>query len=181
MNAQPSLYWSVSQQIEKPVNFTLVYRDFKRGTKPLVDTEIPSPKDGGIYTVNLADYKISLEPEVEYQWSLSIIMDSSQQSASQDIVSSGTIKLASTQLSSKIAAKLTKADESQLPFVYAEEGLWFDAIDSLSDQIAKNANNQELHQQRADLLAQVGLKVEKNGSNKEIVVESTPVTANLSS
>jgi hypothetical protein len=169
---QPTLYWSVSEIVDEPFKFTLVYSDFTRGTEPLVDTEIPKPTTGGIYAVNLADYKVTLEPEVEYQWSLSIVMDPTQQAASKDIVSSGTIKLAPKTLSQNVNSKIARVQESQKPFIYAQEGMWFDAIAWLNQQLKKNPNDQQLQQQRATLLEQVDLMLEKiNGI--DVVVEKT--------
>lgn len=157
VNSQPSLYWAVSKVIEKPFKFTLVYADpIKHGTTPVLETNIDKPVDG-IQGVNLAKHNVTLKPDVEYQWSVTIIMNPKQGELSNDIVSQGTIKWVKP--SSEMSAQLAKANEQQLSFIYAKAGFWYDAIDSVSKLIDKEPKNRALYkQQRAALLDQVGLK-----------------------
>ena len=42
---------------------------------------------------------------------------------------------------------------------YAELGLWYDALQSLTEEIEQTPNDASLVAQRADLLRQVGLEV----------------------
>jgi hypothetical protein len=42
--------------------------------------------------------------------------------------------------------------------VYAEAGIWYDALSVLTAQIEANPENKTLRETRADLLRQVGLK-----------------------
>jgi Flp pilus assembly protein TadD len=46
--------------------------------------------------------------------------------------------------------------------IYAEEGVWYDAIDALSRAIEKSPNDAALREQRAALLEQVGLQAAAN-------------------
>jgi len=75
---------------------------------------------------------------------------------SSDLVASGVIKRveASTDLKEKVAA----ANPASLPGVYAEAGIWYDALSVLTDQIEAEPGNKTLRETRADLLRQVGLK-----------------------
>jgi hypothetical protein len=45
-----------------------------------------------------------------------------------------------------------------LPAAYAEGGIWYDALSTLSDQIDADPQNRSLQEARADLLRQAGLK-----------------------
>lgn len=157
LNPQPALYWAVSKTIDKPFKFTLVYADpIKYGTTPLLETMIEKPVNG-IQGISLAKHNVTLKPDIEYQWSVTIIMNPKEGELSNDIVSQGTIKLIKP--SSEVSAQVAKANEQQLPFIYAKAGFWYDAIDSVSKLIDKEPKNQALYkQQRATLLDQVGLK-----------------------
>jgi hypothetical protein len=57
-----------------------------------------------------------------------------------------------------IASQIKKTRQAQWPAVYAEAGLWYDAIDQLSKQIGADRGNRALREQRAALLDQVGLR-----------------------
>jgi len=56
-----------------------------------------------------------------------------------------------------VQARAAAAGERQAPMIYAEAGLWYDAIDALSRLIELHPDDAELHAQRAALLDQVGL------------------------
>ena len=45
-----------------------------------------------------------------------------------------------------------------MPIVYAEAGIWHDALAGLSDLIDAQPDNKALRETRADLLRQVGLE-----------------------
>lgn len=158
ISSQPSLYWAVSKKVDKPIKFTLVYAEMSLGTEPLLELSLNSSQ-GGIQGIHLADYNLILKPGIEYQWSISISTDSTQPSS--DIVSSGTIKR--IEIPVGLSEKLNQANEKQHPFIYAEKGLWYDAIESLSKLIIKEPKNKILSQQRAALLEQVGLRAAIGG------------------
>ena len=61
-------------------------------------------------------------------------------------------------LSADLKEKVSKATPATLPGVYAEAGIWYDALSLLSDQIDAQPGNKALRETRADLLRQVGLK-----------------------
>ena len=161
LDSQPTIYWSISKLVDKPIKLTMAYTDFTLGTEPVIETEIKMPKNTGIQAIDLnkIDWKIpnkSLIPQVEYQWSIAIMMD--EQQSSNDIVASGTIERVSQSLADKVTAKITKeTDKKKQVVIYAENGMWYDAIDQLSKLIAQYPNDQKLQHQRAGLLKEVGL------------------------
>jgi hypothetical protein len=57
----------------------------------------------------------------------------------------------------ELLARLEQSAPSDLPALYAEEGLWYDSLDALSDMIQAAPNEAILRQHRAALLEQVGL------------------------
>ena len=60
--------------------------------------------------------------------------------------------------SADLKEKIAAAAPAALPNVYAEAGIWYDALSVLTDQIEANPDNKTLRETRADLLRQVGLK-----------------------
>jgi len=102
----------------------------------------------------LSDHGVKLSPGVEYQWVVALITDPDNRSS--DLVASGMIKRvdASADLKKSIAA----ASPDSLPGIYAEGGIWYDALSSLSDRIDADPANKALQETRADLLRQAGLK-----------------------
>ncbi|HEX2719391.1 MAG TPA: DUF928 domain-containing protein, partial [Candidatus Deferrimicrobium sp.] len=56
-----------------------------------------------------------------------------------------------------LSARLTSAVSGRAPFIYAEEGFWYDALESISRMIEASPKDADLRQQRASLLEQVGL------------------------
>ena len=58
---------------------------------------------------------------------------------------------------SRLATQLSRANPRALPFLYAQEGFWYDAIGTLSEQIDADPADRHLREQRAALLEQVGL------------------------
>jgi hypothetical protein len=147
---QPSLYWFISKPTSLPVEVTLMD---PQGVKPILETQLPSPTKAGIQRVRLADYNIHLAPGAAYRWFVAVVPDAERRS--KDILAGGAVER--VDLQEDVKAKLAKASDKEVPFVYAQAGLWYDALNSISDLIDAAPQNQELQNQRTALLKQVGL------------------------
>ncbi len=170
--AQPSLYWSLSKPTPSPVKFTLNYADpIKQGksVEPLLEVKIDSPKEG-IHKVDLAEHKITLDENTDYSWSVAIILG--KEESTQDLISEGGVKRLKASEAKEVMGKLS-GDEKRHPQIYAQAGLWYDAIESLSQQIEQHPDDSNLRQQRAELLKQVGLTVQKTTTQQEVVLVAT--------
>ncbi len=160
--AQPTLYWYSSKGLSTPLEFAL---NDERSVKPLVELKVTVSRPG-IYALHL---NYNLKPEVEYQWSIAAVTDPNQRAS--DTIASGALKR--VQLPVMLADQLNRASKRELPFLYAREGLWYDAFAILSEQIDTNPMDRDLLEQRAALLAQVKLiiqgcaKLEENCSLKD--------------
>jgi len=150
IQSQPSLYWYISAPSSKRIVFTL--NDEDKG-ETVFQTDLKNIREKGIYRLNLADYKLSIAPEKEYEWSVTMIADPNQ--PSNDIISSGNIRRIKPL--KFLSEKLAKAGNADIPAIYAEEGIWYDAISSLSQLIESNPENRHFRRQRAALLEQIGL------------------------
>jgi len=153
----PSLFWFVDRVPDPSIRieFTLLDED---SVEPLVETVLPTPKRAGVHRIRLSDYGVKLDPGAEYEWSVSLITDPNERS--KDIVATSWIDRVSEsdQLKSRLASEGASAT------VFADEGLWYDAIGAVSDEIEGDPSNLQLAEQRADLLRQVGLDVIAEGA-----------------
>lgn len=153
IEAQPTLYWSMSHVGDKPVHFTLIYADPKKAMdhpNPLLKVTVPSKE--GLQKLDLSEQNVSLETDVIYKWSITVSLDEKQHS--KDVMASGTIQ----RVKDGVSEKLVTTDKSDYPFIYAEAGLWYDAFDTLTTLLESQANDKTLQQQRVELLKQVGLE-----------------------
>ncbi len=150
MSEQPSLYWYISGPTKVRVEVTLV--DEKQ-VAPLVEVPVTTVAGPGVQRLRLADQKVSLKPEVEYQWTVSLVPDDRERS--NDVVSGGVIKRVAPPAG--LRERLAAAPRDARPRLLAAAGLWYDAITELSEQIEANPRDGALRAQRAKLLQQVGL------------------------
>jgi hypothetical protein len=150
VSEQPSLYWFISAETSLPIEFSIVDPN---ATEPLLETRLPSPARRGLHRIRLADHPVKLEPGVAYRWSVTVVPDPNRRS--RDILASGTIER--VEPSQALAARAQSARKDDLPFIYAEEGIWYDALAVLSDLIESAPADADLERQRAALLSQARL------------------------
>jgi len=148
---QPSLFWFQSKPADAKFELTLL-EDNK--VKPIVQVMIERSTKAGIQRLKLSEHGAKLTPGVEYQWVVALVTDPNNRSS--DLVASGVIKR--VEPAADLKEKITKASAASLAGVYAEAGIWYDALSVLSDQIEARPQDKTLRQTRADLLRQVGLK-----------------------
>jgi len=152
---QPSLFWYQSKPATAKFELTLLRED---KDDPLLQVTVNRAEQAGIHRVKLGDHGVQLKPGVEYRWVVALITD--PQNRSSDLVASGSIQR--VEASDELKTRLASADKATIPAIYAEAGIWYDALETLSDQIDANPNDDALRAVRADLLKQVGLKAASN-------------------
>ena len=148
---QPSLFWFQSKPANAKFELTLLQEN---KIKPVVQVVVERSMAVGIQRLKLSDHGAKLTPGVEYQWVVAVVTDPENRST--DLVASGVIKR--IEPSPELKAKISQATPASLANVYAEAGVWYDALSALSDQIEKQPDNKSLLEARSDLLRQVGLK-----------------------
>lgn len=155
LEEQPSLFWFQSNPANARFELTLLQ---EKQPRPLVHIKIDRSTKAGIQRVKLSDHGAKLKTGVDYQWVVALVSDPDNRST--DLVASGAIKR--IEPSAELREKIKKADPKALPGIYAEAGIWYDALSSLSDQIEANPGDESLRQTRRELLRQVGLKAAAN-------------------
>jgi hypothetical protein len=148
---QPSLFWFQSKPADAKFELTLLQEN---KVKPILQVTVERSTKAGIQRLKLSDHAVKLTPGVEYQWVVALVGD--PDSRSSDLVASGVIKRVDA--AADLKEKIAKAAPASLSGVYAEAGIWYDALSVLSDQIDAQPENKALRETRADLLRQVGLK-----------------------
>lgn len=147
---QPSLFWYQSKANQTRFELTL---SESKNPEPVLEVKFHSMPSDGIQRLRLADHGVTLKTGVEYRWSVAMVVD--EQNRSKDIVASGVIKHVETPDSLK--KRLASASDTDLPFIYADEGMWYDSLESLSDLIDREPAQRVLHEHRAVYFMQVGL------------------------
>ncbi|MCP4700217.1 MAG: DUF928 domain-containing protein [Gammaproteobacteria bacterium] len=152
ISARPALYWWVSKPVNVPVEFMVTEASPQDPelVMPLLEMQIASAR-AGIHALPPVN---SLKTDVEYEWSVALVMDEKQRS--QDIIASGTIKR--IKFSANLSRRIKGAAKRKLPHIYAEAGLWYDAIAALFELIAENPDDSSLKETRAYLFEREGLK-----------------------
>ena len=147
---EPCLYWYLSQVTTLPVIFTLREDE---AVRPILEVPVKPPQHPGIQVIRLKDFGIELKEEVAYRWFISLQRD--PDSPSQDIVTGGMIER--VPFVEALAINLAYTGPSDNVRLYADAGLWYDALTAISDQIDASPDDPIFRRQRAALLKQVGL------------------------
>ena len=150
VSEQPSLYWFISSVTTLPVEVAITD---PRATQPLLEIRLPAPVQPGMHRIKLTDHGISLAPGVAYRWSVTVIPDLNRRS--RDILAGGVIERVEAPAS--LREKLAQSRKEEHPFLYAEAGIWYDALTVLSELIDHTPHDAQLKKQRSALLTQVGL------------------------
>jgi hypothetical protein len=147
---QPTLYWYQSKPARLRFELTLLEEN---KNKPVLVVKIDSSDKSGIQSLKLSEHQLKLVTGVEYEWAVALVAD--PENRSKDIICSSVIKR--VEPSPALASKLAKAGKPELAAIYAEEGIWYDALEKVSNLIETEPANGLLHQLRSSLLTQVGL------------------------
>ena len=162
LDAQPTLYWFVSQPLSNAEFIFILDKvpltDNTEFSEPIIKTNFKLSVPAGIQTLpftkvlpaDKSDFQ--LETGTEYRWTLLLTCHADYPSL--DIKSTGTIKR--IEPSAGLLAKIQQSSPEELPYLYAKEGLWYNALYELIKQIGNPSNNAS-RKALADLLKQGGL------------------------
>lgn len=148
----PTLYWFLEGDLNRPLEFTIAPESAEL---PLVRHRLHPPFEPGIQSIALADIPLELEPGVEYRWS--IREPTPTGSAELGAVrASGAIQ----RLSAEELPALSEVAQDVITQVrtLSAHGLWYDALEAVSEQQRKQSNPHLWNTLRLDLLEQVGLQ-----------------------
>jgi hypothetical protein len=147
---QPTLHWYLAQPTSTRIVVTIQEED---AIAPLLEVELATPTSPGIHAFRLADHGARLQPDRNYYWYVSIVTD--PESRSKDFTVGASIRY--QEPPPALRERLAAARNGARVFVYAESGVWYDAIAAISAQIGAAPVDPNPRAQRAALLDQVGL------------------------
>lgn len=148
--ADPDLYWYISVSTEYPLEVSI---SEDQAVKPLLERRITPPIKPGLNRISLKDAGIKLLKGAQYRWFVALVPDESRRS--KDLVAGSIIEYIDAPPDLK--GKLSAAQGKEWG-VYAQQGIWYDAIMALSEAIMARPDDEALIAQRDNLLAQVGLR-----------------------
>jgi hypothetical protein len=149
VSAQPSLFFALQSHTPHAINFTLIDPD---AIAPLIDVMLDGPFEAGIHRLDLSRHGVNLEVGRSYEWFVAIVPDPEQRSA--DSVARGAIlRVARPELERRIAGE----DGTEVAADLASEGIWYDALSTLSDRVDATPDSVEARSARASLLEQEGV------------------------
>ncbi len=150
IRGQPALYWFQSGPT-KYVTEVGIYADGANGMD--FSTTVTSNGDCGICRFNLADHNITLSPGVRYSWYVALVPAAADHSG--DIVAQGVIERIAPP--ERIAVNLLRKSKKELVYLFAEAGIWYDALEFVSELIERDPADTHLREVRAELLEQGNL------------------------
>lgn len=129
--AQPDLYWFVSRAVSSGVVLAIM----PLGTNaidPLFEGPLPPASAPGLQRTSLKDVKVTLVPDVEYDWSISIVTNPNSRSG--DVMASGRVRHVAP--AGQLQASLATASEDARAELLAANGYWYDVVDYLRRKAA---------------------------------------------
>ena len=140
-SAQPDLYWFVSRPVTQSVMLTIIPAG---GTAidPLFEGMLTAPTSAGIHAASLSSLKVTLEANVDYEWSISLVGD--VQSRSRDILASGRVR--SVPLSAELKADIANANSDARTEKLAGAGYWYDVVGLLRKNAPASATEIALYE-----------------------------------
>ena len=130
----PTLYWYLSKPTAVPIEITLI-REAR--IQPLIEASAGTALAAGIHAIRLSDYGVNLVPGVEYEWSVALVLNPDERS--HDIISAGAMMRVG--LAPDQETRLAGIGRNVVGLAYAQEGIWYDAIATLSAAIDADAAN----------------------------------------
>jgi Domain of Unknown Function (DUF928) len=127
--ATPALYFYVSQPISWSTRFTI---SAPSRPDPVIEVNIPAPRQAGVYAIRTADYHVQLQPGVPYTWSVSVILN--PKAPSRDIVASASLLRATPD--PVLESALRGAPANRRATLFAQAGFWYDAVAAAADMEA---------------------------------------------
>lgn len=149
--AHPTFWFYVpySQNVTSPAMFVLQ----DENANPIYEKAIAPPTKPGVMSVSLPADAPKLAVNQQYRWFLSFSCDSEKQSP--PIYVEGVVKRVN--LSQEITKQLQTATPQQQFAIYAQNGIWHEALTTLAKLRQKNPQDSALKTQWQDLLVSIHL------------------------
>lgn len=147
-SGHPSFFWHISTPM--PMAFVLTESGV---AQPLLEQQI-QPQEAGTIQMKLPKDLPELVAGREYRWSITLVCNRERPSANPFIQS----WIKRVPLKPELTQQLTTAgSDHERALVYAQAGLWYDALAAISTAYTTDPSDQSILEDRFLLLNQVGL------------------------
>jgi hypothetical protein len=144
---QPVLHWFTPMPLNRAVEIVVI---LATAMDPLLELVIESGSPDLVQSIDLAEHGIRLDPGVEYEWSVSVVVDPTQRSL--DSMSGAVVMYDPP--SNALAEHFNASGQLERAGLLAENGYWHDSF-AIYHQVAKN--DTDARAGRNAILEQVGL------------------------
>jgi Domain of Unknown Function (DUF928) len=135
--ANPTLMVYIPKSTGKNLKMELRSPDKKQ---ILLNQNLPVPVNGGIVRINIRDAKSpQLEVNQNYYWKVTLVCPTKDNDSGANSIAQGWIQR--IQPDAKLQDTISKATPQTLPSIYAEAGIWFDALMNLDTLSQQQPNN----------------------------------------
>ncbi len=149
--SQPSLFWYLSRPVDHEIKLAI---NLPSLTEPIFEMSYNGNEIQGIQRIDLATANVTLHPGMAYELVVKMVLD--PQAPANDVYTKTVIqRIAGRELTEKWAG----ASLRQRASIAADEGIWIDAIEWISDLIEDQPDQRSLRRDRADLLRFAGFHV----------------------
>ncbi|MGF1935487.1 MAG: DUF928 domain-containing protein [Nostoc sp. ChiQUE02] len=146
---RPTFFWYVPPSQVKTTKFVLLAED----QNVFYETSFKLPNKPGIFSFKLPDSAPALTVGKTYHWYLTIVCNA--QDSSENPTVDGWVER--TQPGSPLSEALAKANLYKLPSIYAEAGIWHEALTSLVQLRRTEPNNLKARLDWRQFFKSVGL------------------------
>lgn len=150
----PRFWFSVPYDSEQVSGIEFVLQNNQDQT--VYRTSMTVPSSPGIVSVQLPSTINGLEASQQYHWFLKVRVVCEPNQATTLNYVEGWIQL--TRLDQRLSDRLTQATPQQQAVLYAENGIWYDALTTLAELKLAQPEDQAIAQDWTDLLKSVGLE-----------------------
>ena len=147
---QPSLYWYQSQPAEN-MEFELTLNS---GDETIMEIRLSRALNTSVQKFDIAALNVSLETDQLYEWVIALVPDPDDRA--RDLTLSTFLKRMVPP--DNLSQKLQQASETEHPYIYAKEGIWYEALEGLNHALEATPNDKTLALDRIKLFEQVGLE-----------------------
>lgn len=157
----PSLCWIL--RTRPPVGATMMFTlTDSRSIKPVLEIRLPNSiqteKNETCYCVNLKQYDILLEPDIQYRWHISVAQN--PESHSRDVVGGGLIKRCPEEVC--LIGEMPSRCDRDFALRLALRGIEYDSASCLCDLIKSSPDDETLREDLDALMRQAGFELNPN-------------------
>jgi hypothetical protein len=145
LSAAPRLWWSLSGGTDLAVQVTVVD---DRELDPVLRVDLPGAFTKGLHSIDLAAHGVELQPDVEYRWFVSLVVDADR--PSRNPVAAGALRRVAD--SDPRREIVDQALPTERGHTFARLGLWYDAFDFFASIAAAHPDFEPVARHRERLV-----------------------------